>query len=100
VKPLAVMAWLVRLVVGGRPDAIVLEPFAGSGTTIEACLNEGVQVIGIEREADYLPLIAQRIDRATGKTPAAAPAPAPVLTVVPDAPVEAAPPAVEQDALW
>lgn len=41
----------------------MLEPFAGSGTTLEAALIEGFNVIGIEREADYLPLIMQRITK-------------------------------------
>ena len=61
VKPLALMRWLVRLVtpVGGT----VLEPFAGSGTTVEACILEGFRCVAIEREADYLPLIVQRINR-------------------------------------
>lgn len=61
VKPLALMRWLVRLVT--PPGGTVLEPFAGSGTTVEACIVEGFQCIAIEREADYLPLIRQRIDR-------------------------------------
>lgn len=59
VKPLALMRWLVRLV--ASPGAVILEPFAGSGTTLEACLIEGFAVIGIEREDSYLPLIMQRI---------------------------------------
>lgn len=61
VKPLSLMRWLVRLVTpkGGT----VLDPFAGSGTTIEAALLEGLSPIGIEREDDYLPLIQARIDR-------------------------------------
>jgi site-specific DNA-methyltransferase (adenine-specific) len=63
VKPLALMRWLVRLVT--PPGGVVLEPFAGSGTTVEACLLEGFQCIAIEREADYLPLIEARIQRAT-----------------------------------
>jgi hypothetical protein len=61
VKPLALMRWLVRLVT--PPGGTVLEPFAGSGTTVEACILEGFSCIAIEREADYLPLIQQRIDR-------------------------------------
>lgn len=61
VKPLALMRWLVRLVT--PPGGTVLEPFAGSGTTVEACILEGFQCIAIEREADYLPLIRQRIAR-------------------------------------
>lgn len=61
-KPLTLMKYLVRLVT--PPNGIVLDPFAGSGTTIEAAMLEGFQVIGIEREAEYLPLIRHRIDRA------------------------------------
>jgi hypothetical protein len=61
VKPLTLMRWLVRLVT--PPGGVVLDPFAGSGTTVEAALLEGFRVIGIEREADYLPLIQQRIAR-------------------------------------
>ena len=45
------------------PGGIVLEPFAGSGTTVEACIVEGFHCIAIEREADYLPLIMQRVNR-------------------------------------
>lgn len=61
VKPLALMRWLVRLVTpaGGT----VLEPFAGSGTTAEACALEGFRCIAIERDATYLPLIKARLDR-------------------------------------
>lgn len=61
VKPLALMRWLVKLVTpaGGT----ILEPFAGSGTTVEACILEGFHCIAIEREAEYLPLIQARIDR-------------------------------------
>jgi site-specific DNA-methyltransferase (adenine-specific) len=40
-----------------------LDPFAGSGTTVEACLTEGVRCVAVEREAGYLPLIQARIDR-------------------------------------
>lgn len=67
VKPLALMRWLVRLVT--PPGGTVLEPFAGSGTTVEAALLEGVNVIGIEREAEYLPLIQARIDRVQAAEP-------------------------------
>lgn len=63
VKPLALMRWLVRLACA--PGGTVLDPFAGSGTTVEACLLEGVDCLAVEREADYLPLIQARIDRAT-----------------------------------
>lgn len=61
VKPLDLMRWLVRLVT--PPGGVVLEPFAGSGTTAEACVIEGFRCIAIEREADYLPLIVQRLTK-------------------------------------
>ena len=61
VKPLSLMRWLVRLVT--PPGGVVLEPFAGSGTTVEACILERFRCVAIEREADYLPLITQRIHR-------------------------------------
>ena len=59
VKPLALMRWLVRLVT--QPGGTVLDPFAGSGTTLEAAVLEGFNAIGIEREETYLPLIMQRL---------------------------------------
>src|SRR5699024_3860381 len=64
VKPLKIMRWLLRLVT--PPGGTVLDPFAGSGTTIEAALIEGFDPVGIEMEADYLPLIQHRIDRQAG----------------------------------
>lgn len=63
VKPLTLMRWLVRMVT--PPGGTVLDPFAGSGTTLEAAVLEGFNAVGIEREADYLPLIHARIERAT-----------------------------------
>ena len=71
VKPLALMRWLVRLVT--PPGGTVLEPFTGSGTTVEACILEGFHCIAIEREADYLPLIHARIERATAAVEAIEP---------------------------
>ncbi|YCU56684.1 DNA-methyltransferase [Mycobacteroides abscessus] len=61
VKPLDLMRWLVRLFT--PVGAVVLEPFAGSGTTAEACVLEDRQCIAIEREADYLPLIVSRLQK-------------------------------------
>jgi site-specific DNA-methyltransferase (adenine-specific) len=61
-KPLALMRWLAKLVT--PPGGTILEPFAGSGTTVEAAILEGFNVIAVEREHDYLPLIEQRIERA------------------------------------
>ena len=60
------MRWLVWLIT--PPGGTVLEPFAGSGTTLEAALIEGFACIGIEREADYLPLILSRITKPLEQT--------------------------------
>lgn len=61
VKPLPLMRWLVRLLT--PRDGLVLEPFAGSGTTVEAALEEEMRVVAIEKDASFVPLIASRIDR-------------------------------------
>ncbi|MFE7780370.1 DNA-methyltransferase [Streptomyces nigrescens] len=50
-KPLALMRWLVRLVT--PPGGTVLDPFAGSGTTLEAAALEGFNAIGVERHEPY-----------------------------------------------
>ena len=59
VKPTDLMAWLVRLVtpLGGT----VLDPFAGSGSTLVAAKREGFGFIGIEREAEYIEIAKARI---------------------------------------
>lgn len=44
-KPLEVMQWLVRF---ASPGGLVLDPFAGSGTTGVACLREGRRFLGFE----------------------------------------------------
>lgn len=63
VKPLRLMRYLVRLVT--PPGGEVLDPFAGSGAAVEAAILEGFRAIGIELEPDHIPLIQQRIERAT-----------------------------------
>jgi DNA modification methylase len=59
VKPLDLMRWLVRLVT--RRGGHVLDLFAGSGTTGEAALLEGMECTLIEYEAVHLPLILARV---------------------------------------
>lgn len=61
VKPVELMAWLIRLV--APPGGVVLDPFAGSGTTLEAALREGKRAIGIERDPSYIALIHDRLSR-------------------------------------
>ena len=66
VKPIKLMQYLVRLVT--PPGGTILEPFAGSGTTLEAATIEGFNSIGIELTDEYLPLIVQRLHRHTNQT--------------------------------
>jgi len=61
-KPVALMRWLVRLVT--PPGGTILDPFAGSGTTLVAALAEGRQAIGIEREAEYVEIVKARLANA------------------------------------
>lgn len=58
VKPIELMRWLCRLIT--PPGGLVLDPFLGSGTTEKACVLEGFDCIGIEREADYVAIARAR----------------------------------------
>ena len=62
VKPVALMRWLVRLVT--PPGGLVLDPFAGSGTTGIACVHEQMRFLGMEREAEYVRIAEARIGAA------------------------------------
>lgn len=64
VKPVDLMRWLVRLIT--PPGGMVLDPFAGSGTTGMACLAEGIDCILVEREAEYVADIRRRIAHVSG----------------------------------
>jgi len=62
VKPTALMQYLIRLV---TPDnGVVLDPFAGSGSTGKAAILENKRFIGIELTAEYLPIIEGRLKHA------------------------------------
>lgn len=57
-KPIELMRW----VLGFMPaDAIVVDPFMGSGTTLRAAKDLGRQAIGIERDERYCGIAAQRL---------------------------------------
>lgn len=69
VKPIALMRWLVRLVT--PPGGLVLDPFAGSGTTGCAAVLEGRRFVGCEISPEYLPIAHARIADALGSSPPA-----------------------------
>lgn len=59
VKPVDLMQWLVRLVT--PKGGLVLDPFAGTGTTAEACFREGMRCALVERETEYQADIRRRM---------------------------------------
>ena len=60
VKPIALMQYLIRHIT--PPGGIVLDPFAGSGTTAEAARREGFDVILMEAEQEYVDFLNQRFN--------------------------------------
>lgn len=64
VKPVSLMRWLARLVT--PPGGLLLDPFAGSGTTGVACIREGFDCILIEREEKYVADIRRRLAKLQG----------------------------------
>ena len=65
VKPVELMKWLVRIVC--PPGGLILDPFAGSGTTGVAALAEGMRAVLIEREPEYAADIEARIAHYQGR---------------------------------
>lgn len=59
VKPLKLMEYLVLLIT--PPNGIVLDPFAGSGTTLIAAKKQGFRFIGIELEKEYVEIAKKRL---------------------------------------
>ncbi len=63
VKPLDLMQWLCRMLT--PPGGVILDLFAGSGSTGEAAYREGFKALLIEREPEYQADIARRMENAT-----------------------------------
>jgi DNA modification methylase len=58
-KPLDVMQWLVKL--AAPEGSLILDPFLGSGTTAHACLKEGRDYVGIERDPHFVDVSRNRL---------------------------------------
>lgn len=64
-KPIELMEELVR--VSTYEGEVVLEPFAGSGTTLVAAARNNRHYIGFERNPEYIPMIQERLAGSTGE---------------------------------
>lgn len=65
-------AFLRQLVLGALPSGqgVVLDPFAGSGSTLAACRAVGCQAVGVESDRKYVSMAKQAIPRLSAITPA------------------------------
>lgn len=61
VKPLALMEKLIEMFVPQSDEHIVLDPFAGSGTTLVAAKKLGRSYLGIEIVPEYIEIINKRL---------------------------------------
>ena len=57
-KPLALMRELVHIC---EIDGTILDPFAGSGSTLAAAVFEGYGFIGVEKDAYYHAVASKRV---------------------------------------
>lgn len=61
-KPIKLMQEIVRDYT--EPNALILDPFMGSGTTGVACIQTGRRFIGIEKSLDYFNVAVRRLQLA------------------------------------
>lgn len=66
VKPIALMRKLVEIFVPRLENSILIDPFAGSGTTLLAAQEFGIRYVGIEIVPDYIEIINKRLDSFSG----------------------------------
>lgn len=66
-KPSALMRSLVRDY--SHPGDVILDPFAGSGTTGVACVAEGRRAVLIEIDPAYCEVARKRVDKALCREP-------------------------------
>jgi site-specific DNA-methyltransferase (adenine-specific) len=60
-KPVALMRWLIERY--SRPGDLILDPYAGSGSTLVAAQDTGRRCIGIEISEAYCDRAARRLDQ-------------------------------------
>ena len=67
VKPVKLCEHLIKLFT--QPNATVLDPFLGSGTTLVACENTDRNCIGFELSSEYFAIIQQRLADTSNNLP-------------------------------
>ncbi len=70
VKPLKLMEYLIKLVMPPK-DGVLLDPFAGSGSTIVAAHRLGFNSIGIEKQPEYCEIARARLENCKKEEPKA-----------------------------
>ncbi len=68
VKPLKLMEYLIKLVMPPK-DGVLLDPFAGSGSTIVAANRLGFKAIGIEKQTEYCEIARARLENCAKDKP-------------------------------
>lgn len=61
VKPLRLMQYLLRLITPPS-GGIILDPFAGSGSTVVAAKRIGIECVGIEKSTEYCEIARARVE--------------------------------------
>lgn len=61
VKPVPLMEHLIKIF--SAPNAVILDPFLGSGSTGVACINSNRQFIGIELNKEYYAAATERLEK-------------------------------------
>lgn len=58
--PLEIMKNIIGILPQG---SVIIDPFMGSGTTAEACIDLGYDFVGVEIDAEYFGISRERISR-------------------------------------
>jgi len=61
-KPMSIIKRIINT--SSRPNAIVFDPFSGSGTTAHACINTGRKFICVEKDDEYYKMGVERVRKA------------------------------------
>jgi site-specific DNA-methyltransferase (adenine-specific) len=65
-KPIALMKWCLSFV---PPEVVVVDPYAGSGTTLAACLSLGRRCLGFEVDPEYHAVASRRLEAVANSCP-------------------------------